>query len=538
MKILKTIFLLTIFPIILVSSHLFAEESPKRRGVIIAAGQQFSFEKSYDFVKVYDSNHKHTVFSTRCPEKNTLILDVGFSDIYNSFYVFKQKFTSNPVNFELNIEFEGFSIPIINNSDTAFYSPVFVESDNNYVLYISEDFSIVQYDIDKIEQRTIIKSKTPLKKLSKNHIQGRETIEFYKFIEGNYKKFFLYTDHLGISNIKYFPIPIQSPEPMEDSGYRRTDLNLDYKKIIGFGDSITVGEIKGYPIPELGYVPRLESLVQEQLYEGANVINEGVSSLNTEQGVARIESVILNHQGKFLLFHLGTNDVISYDLPISITLANIEFMIKTALEYNLQPILSTLIPRYGGTREELKRYRGKLISDGIAGLSESLNLPLVDFWDTFLNYPESDGGYFSLMSDKVHPSEKGYQLMAEEWLIALLACPPQTPWNILGVYDSRYKITLTWGENVEKDFSHYLIKFGFSPDHLYRTTTSPTPICTLLIFPFQALLHPKTYFSIQAVDMDGHGSEFSPIQILDYWEDNPDSIDLFNKHRKERVFQQ
>ena len=298
------------------------------------------------------------------------------------------------------------------------------------------------------------------------------------------------------------------------------EIALDYKKCVGFGDSITYGLIDKKEAPELGYIPRLQLLLQEWLYDGAEVINEGEPGTVTEEALERIEPVILAHQGKYLLFHYGTNDVIHPEsIPTSVTIFNIETMIRKALEYNVQPILTTLIPRSGGKQEELNRQRGLVISEGIKEIAAAFDIPLIDFWTQFLYYPDVDGGYKSLMSDNVHPSEKGYQLMAEEWLAALLGLPPLPPGGIT-VYRSQGSITILWAENPERDVSHYVVKFGYSPSRLNRivTTTAVNYIFKYnpFFFPFQA----KIYFQVQAVDNQGNGSEFTPVREVEFQTDN------------------
>jgi hypothetical protein len=215
------------------------------------------------------------------------------------------------------------------------------------------------------------------------------------------------------------------------------------------------------------------------------------------------------------LFHLGTNDVINYDLPTSTVIANIRFIIDTVLRYNMQPVLTTLIPRYGGTREDLKRYRGEIISDGITEISSSLNLPIIDLWNIFLNYPESDGGYLSLMSDKTHPSEKGYQLLAEQWMSALLDLPPLSPQNINFLIHSHDQIVVYWTNNIELDLSHYNFRFGYSPTALNRILTTSTASIILIKNP---LFPPfsRIYFQVQAVDNRGNSSEFTPLQAISF----------------------
>jgi lysophospholipase L1-like esterase len=513
-----------IFPVLFMPADIFpGDDSTIKRGEIFAGNKLFKYEKNYDFINIYDTGN-NLVFSAACEEKNTVIKSFGYSKTYNSFFVFKEKFNPDPINFELSMEFENFNIPVINRSATAFYTPVLVENSESYVIYISEDSSIVIYDLEKKLPLQKIKSKTPIMKLFKNKIGDREILGFHKFVDRKYKKFFFYIEDIGTGKINFFDFKDDKKEesdykgPGEEGPFMPTPykpmISLDYKKIIAFGDSITYGVINREAFPGLGYIPRLQSLVNQQLYDEAEVINEGIPGLTTDEGVRRIEPVILLHNGKYLLFHLGTNDVIQFDLPTSTVIANIEYMINIVLKYNMQPIITTLIPRHGGKREDLKRYRGKIISEGIAGLSESLNLPLIDLWDIFLNYPANDGGYMSLMSDNVHPSEKGYQLMAGEWLQALLGLPPLAPTGVAVLNRSRNQITVQWLENPELDVVRYLIKFGYSPSTLNRTVTTSTAYYVFIYNPLFSPFNREIYFQVQAVDSGGNSSEFTPVQEI------------------------
>ena len=252
------------------------------------------------------------------------------------------------------------------------------------------------------------------------------------------------------------------------------------------------------------------------------MINEGAPGTITEQALERIEPVILADQGKYLLFHYGTNDVVHpSSVPTSVTVFNIETMIKKALEYNVQPILSTLIPRNGSKQAEFNLERGFAISEGIKEVAASLNIPLIDFWNLFFYYPAADGGYMSLMSDNVHPSEKGYQLMADEWLKALLSLPPRPPSGITVFPSSPTSITLQWSENQELDVTHYVIKFGYSPDRLNRIVTTAAVSFIFKYNPFFYPFQKKIYFQVQAVDNEGNGSEFTPVQEVEFQVDNP-----------------
>jgi lysophospholipase L1-like esterase len=514
--------LLIIFPVLLMPSDMFpGDDSTIKRGEIFAGDKLFKYEKNYDFLNIYDTGN-NLVFSAGCEEKNTVIKSFGYSKIYNSFFVFKEKFNPEPINFELSMEFENFTVPVIPLSETAFYTPLLVETgDDSYIIHISEDFSIGIYDLQKKQLLHKVRSETPVIKLAVGKPDNRDIVEFYQFVEGKYRKHFFYIDDIETNRINFFPY---EKDEKKGTGPIQSEILLDYKKFIGFGDSITVGKIGSIEMPELGYIPRLQLLLNDQLYEDAEVINEGFSGGYTGEAVDRIEPVILSHLGKYLLFHNGTNDVIAYNLPTSTVIANIEFIMIKTLGYNVQPILTTLIPRHGKRNEALQRERGFAISQGIKKLAQSLDIPVIDLWDIFLYYPDSDGGYISLMSDHVHPSEKGYQLMAEEWLRVLLALPPPVPTGFTILNRSRNQIGVQWVENSELDVVQYLIKFGYSPSRLNRIVTTSTSYYLFIYNPLFPPFNRKIYFQVQAVDNRGNGSEFTPLQEVEFNEIGSSSL--------------
>jgi lysophospholipase L1-like esterase len=477
----------------------------------------YRFEKSFGFLNIYDSQN-HLVFSSSCQDDESVILNFGFSQRFHSFFVFKEKVDFNPANYELSLEFENFTLPVILRSETAFYTPLLVETrGDTYVIYISEDFSICVYDLQQKELLHKVKSGTPVIKLAVSKLDNRDIVEFYRFAAGKYRKHFFYIDDIETSQINFFPFENSLQDIKTQSNTKeliQNEILLDYKKFIGFGDSITYGTINKQEAPELGYIPRLQPLLDEWLYKGAEVINEGVPGAETWEAVAWIEPVILTHLGKYLLFHYGTNDVIHLDIPTSAVVYNIKYMITKALEYHVQPVLTTLIPRNGGAKEALHRERGLAVSQGIEELAQSLDIPLIDLWDIFLYYPANAGGYMSLMSDNVHPSEKGYQLMAEEWLQALLGLPPMAPSGVTILSRSRNKITVWWLENIELDVVQYLVKFGYSPSRLNRTVTLSTPYYVFIYNPLSSPFNRKIYFQVQAVDSGGNRSEFTPVQEI------------------------
>jgi len=192
--------------------------------------------------------------------------------------------------------------------------------------------------------------------------------------------------------------------------------SLDEDTYIGFGDSITFGKIDRLDAPELGYIPRLDAIL-DQNFGSSQVINEGIGGEITAGGLSRIDWVISTHAARYILIMEGTNDVITSDLSMDTSAFNLREMIRKCLEAGVFPVIATIIPRRDWLWSfQLNRDRHLYLVEKIRQIAADFPVPLVDQYNIFNDYPDSDGGLFSLLSsDLLHPSEKGYQVMAEAW---------------------------------------------------------------------------------------------------------------------------
>lgn len=192
--------------------------------------------------------------------------------------------------------------------------------------------------------------------------------------------------------------------------------SFDENKYVGLGDSITYGYLNRLPAPELGYIPRLDAIL-DQNFGPSQVINEGVGGDTTVGGLSRIDRVISTHAARYILIMEGTNDVITGGLSMDTSVFNLSEMIRKCLEAGVFPVIATIIPR----RDWLwdfppVRERHLYLVEKIRQIAAEFPVPLVDQYSIFYDYPSSDGGLLFLLSnDLLHPSEKGYEVMAEAW---------------------------------------------------------------------------------------------------------------------------
>jgi lysophospholipase L1-like esterase len=193
--------------------------------------------------------------------------------------------------------------------------------------------------------------------------------------------------------------------------------SLDENKYICFGDSITYGYMNRLPTPEAGYPLRLEAILNQNFGPSA-AINEGIGGENTLEGLSRIDSVISTQAARYILIMEGTNDVLNLEVSIDVSIFNLREMIRKCLEAGVFPTLATIIPRrdFLWATMSIIRERHLYLVEQIRKIPPDFPVSFVDQYEIFFTYPSSDGGLLSLLSDDLkHPSEKGYQVMAEAW---------------------------------------------------------------------------------------------------------------------------
>jgi len=164
-------------------------------------------------------------------------------------------------------------------------------------------------------------------------------------------------------------------------------LPLD-TKVLAFGDSLTAG----YGVSkELSYPSMLATLLR------AEVINEGVSGEMSEQGLARLPSLLEKHKPDILILCHGANDILRKKDLLK-TKANLVEMVKLAKSKGIY-VLLVGVPTYDILSFKTASFYYEVAKE--EGL-EIENRALEKILD-------SD----DLKSDQVHPNAKGYELMAK-----------------------------------------------------------------------------------------------------------------------------
>jgi lysophospholipase L1-like esterase len=189
---------------------------------------------------------------------------------------------------------------------------------------------------------------------------------------------------------------------------------------MGFGDSITAGEGSN---DGTGYLSYLEADLRN--YWGkASVANEGQSATRSNRGAQRIGQSLSKVRPAYTLILYGTNDwndlACKDTNPDCYTIDSLRSIIHDVRAFSSNPVLATIIPVNNDTgfvdrdpngRNETVRKMNELIRT----LARTERVALADQYAVFMRQPALGPIY----TDYLHPNERGYQLMAQEWFRAI-----------------------------------------------------------------------------------------------------------------------
>lgn len=184
---------------------------------------------------------------------------------------------------------------------------------------------------------------------------------------------------------------------------------------LAFGDSITEG-VGDVPGAERGYPPRLEDLLRAA---GVNAVveNHGKGGERTPEGLARINSVLVQGKaGDVLLLTEGTNDI-SKDIGIETTIFNLDEMRNRAASLNIDTIFATVIPRRPDARFDPDNEMTDQLNGRIRNLAGLRQRRLADPYEIFSTTPNLFQQYYDPAADDPvgHPNSAGYDRLARIW---------------------------------------------------------------------------------------------------------------------------
>jgi len=215
------------------------------------------------------------------------------------------------------------------------------------------------------------------------------------------------------------PPPTPQPQPPPPSPVVSPTLSVT--RILAFGDSITAGTTSPSLLTQLAldaglsqsYPFKLQTLVTARYTsQSVAVFNAGIAGRTAVEDRSRLGRSLNEAMPDLLLLIEGANDLNQAGLNnplVDAALAAMEDMVRDARRRGVQVMLGTLPaqrPPKGNAGAYLARY-----NDGLKMMAAKKDAILVDV-NRLL--PESFVG-----QDGLHPSEAGYQRMAEIFLDAI-----------------------------------------------------------------------------------------------------------------------
>lgn len=190
-------------------------------------------------------------------------------------------------------------------------------------------------------------------------------------------------------------------------------------RYMAFGDSITVGDGSS---DGRGYLPELEDRLRQHFGAG-QLVNEGIDGTRTDGGAARIGASLARQQPAYTLIHYGTNDWNKCKSPEVCNPQSAEYlrsMVQQVKAAGGLPVLATVIPVNVGYNENTPPQRNEYIESLdrlVRDVATQEGALMVDLEAAF--YRAAGNDLSQLFYDHVHPNDRGYQIMADEFFKAI-----------------------------------------------------------------------------------------------------------------------
>ncbi|MCL6273508.1 SGNH/GDSL hydrolase family protein [Muricauda sp. 2012CJ35-5] len=174
---------------------------------------------------------------------------------------------------------------------------------------------------------------------------------------------------------------------------------MDANRIVFMGNSITEGWPVGMP----------------SFFENPSFVNRGISGQTTPQMLLRFRQDVLALNPKAVIILAGTNDIAGNTGPITLEqiTGNIKSMVELALANNIKPIICSVVPAFdypwkAGMQPNIKI---PLLNQMLKNLAIEKKVPYLDYFSRMAD--ERNGLSKDLAEDGVHPTPKGYEIMAK-----------------------------------------------------------------------------------------------------------------------------
>lgn len=169
-------------------------------------------------------------------------------------------------------------------------------------------------------------------------------------------------------------------------------------RIVFMGNSITIGWLQTVP----------------EFFEGKAYINRGISGQTTPQMLLRFRQDVLDLQPKVVVILAGTNDIAGNTGPMSLEqiLDNMKSMVELAEANGICPIICSVLPAedYSWRPGLDPHIKIPALNALYKDYAEQMGVIYLDYFSTMAN--TKNGLDKELAEDGVHPTKKGYEIMA------------------------------------------------------------------------------------------------------------------------------
>jgi len=185
---------------------------------------------------------------------------------------------------------------------------------------------------------------------------------------------------------------------------------------MAFGDSITDGD--GSREHEGGYRGLLQDALRAHFGGNATLVNEGQSGSKSDVGAERIGGSLNREDPAYTLIMYGTNDYVRAECQVQFpcfTIDALRSMIGSARSVGSLPILATIPPVNPNENQGGRNGWVGSMNELIKPMARQEGVPVADVYTAFMRSPD----LASLFADRLHPNDRGYEIIAAEFLAAI-----------------------------------------------------------------------------------------------------------------------
>jgi lysophospholipase L1-like esterase len=141
---------------------------------------------------------------------------------------------------------------------------------------------------------------------------------------------------------------------------------------------------------------------------GYTVVNRGIDSFQTSDLVHFTERLVLPHRPRFIVLHVGGNDVNNGKTPEQILADFKTFVAKVrAVMPNVPIAFSSITPGPGRWTQAAQRKQANQVIKNYVATEKGLHF--IDLWDAMLT-PDGQPREDLWVEDRIHPNQAGYQI--------------------------------------------------------------------------------------------------------------------------------